>query len=367
MAESDLALVLHHIYANGMAWDVSGYNNHGTPYDVANADPGFTYDEPSSRVVVAPSASLSDLIAINAGVIFSIAEGYKWTLLDAGLFGLRVTSEHGLSGWIVLPNGDQVAIGRQLGEGFVSQNAQHQAELFYDGMTQASLWLDGVEVASSCVGAGPIGSIGADGITIGSAPVGEADVAGTVFQSWLYKFDPVKAAKNLLDPKCPGYLEAIDAVAVKLRRRGFTGDRARAKGMEMLKFALGNMTQLCGTDVRITRQVSQLAIQALAALKAGDSTAYSNAIAHVAAIAAGKLTTSQLQALHDQEYSLIRSLPLPVLDFQQLLAKMCLRRAKLSPIAVIEAVSRATGTTLTQSQIDAVIAATAAEEARIGQ
>ena len=368
-SDSDLTLVLHHIYANGMACDVSGYNNHGLPYGVTNANPGFAYAEPTSRVVVPPSGSLSNLVAVSTGCIFSLTEGYAWTLMDAaGCFGIRITSEHGLSGWIVLPDGTQAVIGTRLGVSFISQNTQHQVELFYDGTSQASLYLDGTEVASTCVGAGPMGSIGAGGITIGSPPIGQAGVAGNLYQSWLYKFDPLKAAKSILNPKCPGYLEALDAMSMKLRRRGFTNARTRAKGMQMIRFALNTANTLFGSDRATYEQVSELALQALAAFKAGNSTAYSNAFAQIAGIIAGRITPAQVQALQSQKDALFGSLPLPAVEFEKLLAQMCLRRAKASPIDAVEAVWRATGrTSLTQAQINAVIAETTAEETRIGQ
>jgi hypothetical protein len=67
-------LVVHHIYADGMAFDLSGYRNHGAPFAVAEAPalyaPGFTYAAGDSRVMVEPSHSLQDLIAIRAIVSF---------------------------------------------------------------------------------------------------------------------------------------------------------------------------------------------------------------------------------------------------------------------------------------------------------
>ncbi len=63
-------LVVHQIYANGMAFDLSGFRNHGVPYAVSQAiapfAPGFDYTQQDSRVIVAPSTSLEDLLAVRA-------------------------------------------------------------------------------------------------------------------------------------------------------------------------------------------------------------------------------------------------------------------------------------------------------------
>ena len=56
--------VVHHIYSGGIACDLSGYRNHGVPYDVSEASapyaPAFGYSSPGSRVIVPQSQSLQD-------------------------------------------------------------------------------------------------------------------------------------------------------------------------------------------------------------------------------------------------------------------------------------------------------------------
>ena len=63
-------MVVHHIYSGGVACDLSGYRNHGVPYDVSEASPpyapAFGYSSSDSRVIVPQSQSLQDLLAVRA-------------------------------------------------------------------------------------------------------------------------------------------------------------------------------------------------------------------------------------------------------------------------------------------------------------
>jgi len=103
-------LVMHHIYANGMAFDLSGYRNHGVPYDVSQAPtpyaPSFTYTQPNSRVLVSASASLQDLIAVRAVTTFNLdpAGGItrRYNLIEGHLcFALFINPDGSLSGTII--------------------------------------------------------------------------------------------------------------------------------------------------------------------------------------------------------------------------------------------------------------------------
>lgn len=148
-------LVMHHIYANGMAFDLSGYRNHGLPYDVFQApapySPSFAYTEPDSRVVVNPSASLQDLIAVRAVVTFDLdpAGGItrRYNLIEGHLcFALYVNADGSLSGTI-LDSAGQWA-GAQSAPSLVSTGSWHQAEIRHDGVNQCLILLDGVPVGT---------------------------------------------------------------------------------------------------------------------------------------------------------------------------------------------------------------------------
>ena len=59
-------MVVHHIYSGGVACDLSGYRNHGVPYDVSEAStpyaPAFGYRARRRRVDIGPQARRRDLI-----------------------------------------------------------------------------------------------------------------------------------------------------------------------------------------------------------------------------------------------------------------------------------------------------------------
>lgn len=69
-------LVVHHMHANGAAYDFSGYWNQGLPFDATDTPapdaPGFTYASEDSRVSVSPSNSLQDLLVVRAVVSFNL-------------------------------------------------------------------------------------------------------------------------------------------------------------------------------------------------------------------------------------------------------------------------------------------------------
>ena len=72
--------------------------------------------------------------------------------------------------------------------------------------------------------------------------------------------------------------------------------------------------------------------------------AYNNALAQLAIAAMSTLSPDQVQQLHRQEEDLVKSLPLPIKEFQSLIAKACLGKVKLNPTALIKTVMQATGT-----------------------
>ncbi|MGA9957355.1 MAG: hypothetical protein WBQ06_03670, partial [Acidobacteriaceae bacterium] len=108
-------LVVHQIYANGMAFDLSGFRNHGVPYAVSQAiapfAPGFDYTQQDSRVIVAPSTSLEDLLAVRAIVTFYLNPSggltRRYNLIEGHLcFALFVNPDGSLSGTILDADGN---------------------------------------------------------------------------------------------------------------------------------------------------------------------------------------------------------------------------------------------------------------------
>ncbi len=343
-------LVVHHIYANGMACDLSGYRNHGVPYAVSSVAapnaPGFAYDAGDSRVIVEPSQSLQDLIAVRAVVTFYLNPpgglNRRYNLIEGHVsFALFVNPDGSISGTIVDASG--LWTGAQSAPNLVSPGRWHQAELRHDGVNQTTLVLDGVAVATSYAAAGPVRSVGPHGIAIGHWPEtsGQYTFSGFIREAWVYKYDPAVAAKDLLDPCCCQYRKALDETAQTMRDMGYTAEKARAQGMDLIKFGLSISARVRGTDQSRSQQHATLSAMALAAFKNGDSSAYTNALTQLAKMAATTLSLADLEQIHAQEEQLLKALPLPVKQWQALIGKMCWGRAKLDPIAALSAVKKA--------------------------
>jgi Concanavalin A-like lectin/glucanases superfamily len=347
-------LVVHHIYSGGVACDLSGYRNHGVPYNVSDASapyaPAFAYSGPDSRVIVPPSPSLQDLLAVRA-----VAEFYldppggltqRYNLIEGHLcFALFVNPDGSLSGTIV--DADDQWTGAQSAPNLVSTGRWHQAELRHDGVNQCSLYLDSAPVATSYAANGPVRSVGPNGIAIGHwpEPSGQYTFTGYLRQTWVYKYDPALAAKGLLDPCCPGSRAALDDMAQTLRDRGYTREKAQTQGMALIKLGLSAAAQARANDPAASQLQAMLSAQALAAFKAGDSNAYNNALAQMAIMAMTNLSPDQVQQLHSQEQDLVSALPLPIKEFQNLISKMCLGKVKPNLMTVFNTVIQGTDTT----------------------
>ena len=66
----------------------------------------------------------------------------------------------------------------------------------------------------------------------------------------------------------------------------------------------------------------------------------------MAIMAMNNLSPAQVQQLHSQEQALVKALPLPIKEFQNLITKMCLGKVKLNPTTVLNTVIQGTGTTV---------------------
>lgn len=192
---------------------------------------------------------------------------------------------------------------------------------------------------------GPVGSVGPNGIAIGHwpEPSGQYTFAGNIRESWVYKYDPAEAAKGLLDNCCCERNAALDEAAQKLGTAGYTAEQARAQGMEILKLGLSLCATVRGSDPDRSKQQATLSAMALAAFQRGDSSAYTSALTELAEMSATTLTAAQQQQFREAEAQLVKALPMPIKDWQALIAKLCLGDAKLNRNALWEAVSKSLG------------------------
>jgi hypothetical protein len=346
-------LVVHHIYANGMAFDLSGYRNHGKPYAVADAAapyaPSFAYSTGDSQVIVAPSPSLEDLLAVRAAVTFYLDPpgglSRRYNLVEGHLsFALFVNPDGSLAGTILDADGNWA--GAQSPPNAVSTGRWHQAEIRHDGVNQCLIFLDGVPIGSSYVPRGPVRSVGAHGIAIGHWPEvsGQYTFSGHIREAWVWKYDPAKAAKDLLNACCPQYREALDETAETLRGMGYTAEKARQQGMDLMKFGLSISAQVRGSDRVRSQKHAALSALALAAFKKGDSSAYTSALTQLAEMSATTLSAADQQQIHAQQELLVKELPLPLKQWQTLINKLCWGEAKVDPKSVLDGVKEAVGT-----------------------
>ena len=331
-------LVVHHTYINGMAFDSSGNRNHGIPYSVTQSPPpfapAFSFDSLDSRIVVNPSASLEELIAVRVVVSFNLspAGGFtrRYNLVEGEFsFALFVQPDGSLMGTILDANGNWS--GATSAANLVSADKWHRAELRHDGVNQSVLMLDGVTVATSYNAQGPVRSVGPRGIAVGHwpEPQGLYTFEGNIRELWVYKYDPLEAAKDLLDPCCMDRV-SLDKMADRLREKGYTAQEARSQGMDFLKFALKATAQARGTDAAGAQKQINLANQAFGAFLGRNEAAYNTAIAQLAALA-GNLSVDQMLALRAEEEELIKKLSLPLKDWQKLIQDLCWSKVTLDP------------------------------------
>jgi hypothetical protein len=110
--------------------------------------------------------------------------------------------------------------------------------------------------------------------------------------------------------------------------------------MALIKFGLSISAKVRGNDPVKSQEHSTLSAQSLAAFQQGDSSAYTSALSQLAAMAATTLSAADQQQIHAQEQELVNELPLPIKQFQHLLAQMCLGGAKVDPNSVLNVVSK---------------------------
>jgi hypothetical protein len=332
-------LVVHHTYINGMAFDTSNNRNHGIPYSVTQAGPpfapSFDFAVPDSRVIVRPSPSLQDLIAVRAIVIFSLnaAGGLtrRYNLIEGHLsFALFVQPDGSLMGTILDSTGNWT--GAQSAPNLVKSGSWHQAEIRHDGINQCVVLLDGITVGTSYAGPGPVRSVGPHGIAIGHWPEtpGVYTFEGHIRETYVYKYDPLQAAKGLLNSCCVNR-PALDQVADELRKKGYTADQAYQQGMELLNFGIAVTNKVRGSDQAVSQKHASLSALALGGFLRGDSASYNTAIAQLAALSASRLSSVDEQQIRADEERLLKSLPLPLKAWQELLGNLCWDRATINP------------------------------------
>jgi hypothetical protein len=188
-------LVLHHRYADGAAWDVSGFANHGQVVDAYSPGNGaLRFSAATSRVDVPASPSLGELGSLRCAVTFCIDpkdHDTRYNFVEAGAsfalyldYGqiLRSTIYQGGTAW----PGVEVHAPQLLDGNW------HRVDCGHDGLSTGWLAIDGHVVQVESGIAGPIRPLN-DGVTIGHWP-GSIDqdwtMTGDIGEVWLWRWWP---------------------------------------------------------------------------------------------------------------------------------------------------------------------------------
>jgi len=338
-------LILHQLYAHS-AFDLSNNRNHGIPMNVVSAlspdAPSFLFNNPNSEVKINPSLSLTNLWAIRSIITFKLETNppfnHRFNLMEGHLsFSLFIGSDGSLNGTILDKNGNWT--GANSVANLVKSQVWHRAELQYDGINQVKVLLDGVLVASAYNVLGPIKPVGPHGLAIGHWPEapGVYTFQGAIREIWLYKYDPQSDANSLLDPCCMDK-KVISEIINELKTKKVSSQDLKAKGSEILQFAIDLMAEVRGNDAATTHNQENLSKLARAAFEKGDQATYNQVSAQLAQLTQSRLTASQLKDINQKEQDLVKSLPLPIDELKKLIPAYCWNKVGLDPNQLVMAI-----------------------------
>ncbi|GAA3446533.1 LamG-like jellyroll fold domain-containing protein [Planomonospora venezuelensis] len=181
-------LVVHHRYGSGSCADLSGYANDGHATAGTAGAEGMPFDGRSTRVVVFPALSLTDLGGIRARARVQVDElDDRRTIMEGYLsFSFSVEPDGALSGSVY--TGLEWHLIRT-GPGVVPRHRWIDVGFVYDGRDSASLSLDGRVVASRHADFGRMGGVEWPyGLNIGAWPDEAARVfSGRMAEVWLWR------------------------------------------------------------------------------------------------------------------------------------------------------------------------------------
>ena len=240
-------VVVHHTYAQGVAFDVSNNRNHGLLTDVTPGtgqfERSFLFDRPSSRIDIAPAPTLEDFRAIRAGVLvfFWQPDGgppHRHNLIEGFVsFALFIQPDGSLMGTVVDADGNSHGAVSQ--PGTVTPGGWHVADFIHDGINRCVLFVDGMQVGYADV-RGPVRSVGPLGVSNRSLAKRLATTRsrrGSCQGDQAIRTGPlITEIHNLLDPCCAD-LERLRRMAGDLAADGWTKQQLLSQVDELLKLA----------------------------------------------------------------------------------------------------------------------------------
>lgn len=242
-------LVLHHRYRMGMAWDLSGFDNHG---DTSMVSPGtgdhegsLKFEHPGSRVDVRRAESLNPSGSFRCSVLFELSgpPTRRYNLIESQLsfaffidvgFRLRATILDANGTWngVVTP----MQIDPFFGGGM---SGWYRVDCGHDGISTIWIAVNGTVVAVKEGVPGPVRPVGPRGISIGHwpEPANQYTFEGHIAETWLWMDRPdpptddccldreaLARADEIMRDKGWGVTEARDM----LMKLGVAGGEVRA-------------------------------------------------------------------------------------------------------------------------------------------
>ena len=334
-------LVLHHTYAQGIAFDLSNNRNHGTPIKVTpgtgSLAPSFEFDDPDSRIDVAPSPSLTDLRQIRAVVHFRIGTGQgparRLNLMEGFLsFALYVEADRALTGTIVDAAGQWRGASTRPGL-LKTPGRWHVAELIHDGISRATLVLDGAPVAEADGVRGPVRSVGNLGIAIGHWPDPPSTYTfhGHIGETRLYAYDPAEEARQLAERCCLDW-DALGEERDRLVKDGWTRDKLMAVLDELIAFGIEAAATARDGGAANAELIDRIVQEGVAALMRGDADGLRRAYARAVANRSTLWTQGQLVDLENRGKEVIEKLPIDAKRAEALAKAACLEHAVIGDV-----------------------------------
>jgi hypothetical protein len=204
-------LVVRHTYAEGLAWDLSSWRNHGR---LRNVSPGvgafrdtMRFDQPSSAIIVRRSDSLRrfDSVRVQARVLAEppAGPGQRLNVVEGQLsFAFFVNPDFSLSCTFVDRNNQWIGV--TSAPGAVTPSTWHEIEFRYDGISAMEQFVDGTMTGARYDLRGVARGVGPNGIYIGHwpEPADQYTFRGHITDVSIWRREDRENLDNVFDPCC---------------------------------------------------------------------------------------------------------------------------------------------------------------------
>jgi hypothetical protein len=288
-------LVLHHRYSLPLAWDLSGYNNHG---QVIECDEGSGVTQGSlgfhlagSRIDVEQSDTLAHLGAFRCSVRFFL-EGdttARYNLAESELsFAFFVQAPLSLAATVLDADGNWS--GAFSAPNTITPGQWHRADCGHDGISTSWCALDGQVIMTNTNVPGPVRPVGPRGLSIGHwpEPVDQYTFLGNISEVWLWQTRP----DPVTDSCCAGD-DVFARLSANARERGWTADSVQATLDQVHGVAAGVARQL---PVDAQALLARLGLRLMLAIRAGDWSAAAHIIDDLVALLSRYVSQPDQQA-----------------------------------------------------------------------